>query len=808
MNSLSDLNTLSSQGISFSDSRTKQVTFDRTTAQNQLASIVGTDPYTLVPGINLTKLINAEDEFFANNIVDGGTRTVSGLIYSINMNVSGSVTTDPDQAEAQAQALANYVTFAGVTTGFTGYTPLTGIGSGNMWVVWSVNNSPSYTLLNFSIYGIRSVGDWQLVKSPVINKTVGSLSVNLFQSTLQGTNFSKTWYTTVNPSVTDELGTAGDAYYYSYNYYGGTHLTTIANVPLVTASSNANLVTSNYTCTVTASDVAALGNLSTGGAGGSSVWDSTNYKLTINGNAAQVNSRLGNLIYVPAQNYSGTFKLNYSLYNPVTTYTYTADQYVKNQDDTKFTEPGIDYYDDSTVTVLTSGPSIVYANVAGPYTVTVTATPSTAVYSITTNGSGGTSVWSANTKTLTMTGTRAQVNSHLSSINFEPVDDYTSSVTLNYTVLVDTISFGQTQSLIYKDTNPLVSNTTVSRDYATNGYVQPHLFKFQQPQILEDAVGDPTYTVTLSSTAGRFSTDNVTVQTPFVFSGNVSTVNLNFFNVLFYPNKDVTGTQTFNMQILRDSTQILNQTVPLTNTGLDTTYNLTAGNLIFTSSQTYTPDLARMLYQKYDIMLVGGGAGGGRAPSMISGAGGGGGAGEVIGVTNITLPIGALNITIGSGGAGATTLSGDGAIGGNTSIGGTINYIAEGGRGGGGTSNFRSGGNVGSGGNSVGTAAGGSWRHTGGAGGAGAGAYGGGGGGAMTSGSAGGGEESGFGGDPLLPANFSLVTNVPGAVKEVSPGGAGMGHGNAVRYGGGGGGGDGNYAGGDGYQGIVILRFY
>jgi len=87
-----------------------------------------------------------------------------------------------------------------------------------------------------------------------------------------------------------------------------------------------------------------------------------------------------------------------------------------------------------------------------------------------------------------------------------------------------------------------------------------------------------------------------------------------------------------------------------------------------------------------DILVVGGGGGGGYSYS----AGGGGGGGYVY-LQNISVPSGSYNINVGSGGAGGingASPAGWGGNGANSSITGTINYIALGGGGGAGGSAF------------------------------------------------------------------------------------------------------------------------
>jgi hypothetical protein len=102
-----------------------------------------------------------------------------------------------------------------------------------------------------------------------------------------------------------------------------------------------------------------------------------------------------------------------------------------------------------------------------------------------------------------------------------------------------------------------------------------------------------------------------------------------------------------------------------------------------------------------DILVVGGGGGGGGAY-----VGGGGGGGGYVYLQNISIATGNYTVNVGSGGAAGTT--GGGGNGNNSSITGTINYIALGGGGGAGGS---LGGVVSGIGNNGGSGGGGSYRN-------------------------------------------------------------------------------------------------
>lgn len=78
---------------------------------------------------------------------------------------------------------------------------------------------------------------------------------------------------------------------------------------------------------------------------------------------------------------------------------------------------------------ITGNPTIQDADSAVTYTVTITPSETSAVSSLSSLGSGGTSSFNTSTKVLTITGTKTQVNSHLNSITLA-----STAVEVNYTL--------------------------------------------------------------------------------------------------------------------------------------------------------------------------------------------------------------------------------------------------------------------------------------------------------------------------------------------------------------------------------------
>lgn len=238
----------------------------------------------------------------------------------------------------------------------------------------------------------------------------------------------------------------------------------------------------------------------------------------------------------------------------------------------------------------------------------------------------------------------------------------------------------------------------------------------------------------------------------------------------------------------------------------------------FTSSGTFNVPTG---VTSVNVLVVAGGGGGGCA------YGGGGGGGGVIANSSFTVTSGAsVTVTVGAGGSGSASYAARGANGGNSAFG---SLTAVGGGGGDSFTILAGGASGGSGGGGNGSAtsqtAGGSGTSgQGNAGGQAAYAAGGGGGGASAAGGAAAGSEiGGIGGNGFTSSisGSSQVysggggggTDTSGTSGSGGTGGGGHGGGasgaaSASYYGGGGGGGSGaSEAGGNGYQGIVIVSW-
>jgi hypothetical protein len=240
-------------------------------------------------------------------------------------------------------------------------------------------------------------------------------------------------------------------------------------------------------------------------------------------------------------------------------------------------------------------------------------------------GSGGTSTFTG--ETLTITGTKVQVNERLLNLSIQNITDYASPFYLIYSLTTPTaITVKRSQAMYVSNNNTAISNLNVSRSFVSNTGDQV-VFSTNTPQIIETVSGTPSYTISLTSSAGKFGFSPSTATATFTYTGTKSSVNSIFSTILFYPYIDVSSTQTANYTQSRDGvTELSNQTISLVGTARSTsvpgagTYTYTANTVA-----TFTYEQANYLYA--DVLIVGGGGGAGAVTDKggYPGAGGGGG---------------------------------------------------------------------------------------------------------------------------------------------------------------------------------------
>lgn len=114
-----------------------------------------------------------------------------------------------------------------------------------------------------------------------------------------------------------------------------------------------------------------------------------------------------------------------------------------------------------------TGNPVIIDNYSTTWTATVTPSSTSLITSLTSAGTGGTSSFNATTKVLTIAGTKTQVNSHLNSISYVIPSTTKQDFTLEYGVVNDTLSEGdsRTQQLL---TTEILSATRANESYITN----------------------------------------------------------------------------------------------------------------------------------------------------------------------------------------------------------------------------------------------------------------------------------------------------------------------------------------------------
>lgn len=184
----------------------------------------------------------------------------------------------------------------------------------------------------------------------------------------------------------------------------------------------------------------------------------------------------------------------------------------------------------------------------------------------------------------------------------------------------------------------------IARTY--DGNTGNQLFELDTPQIIQFDVNNPTYTITLSSSLGKFATnDNSAALTNWNYTGTKEEINNIFSNIMFYPNLGTTSNGTFTYTQQRESETPVSFTIDLNYSG--TTETFTPSTYTFTSNGTFTPSNIDIEYSSnIQVLLVGGGGGG------ADGVNGGGGAGgDVLEYSSLSLTSGtSYPIIVGNGG--------------------------------------------------------------------------------------------------------------------------------------------------------------
>ena len=301
-------------------------------------------------------------------------------------------------------------------------------------------------------------------------------------------------------------------------------------------------------------------------------------------------------------------------------------------------------YAEDTLSQILNAPDIISSSEVATFTLAIQASTPADVEEMSSTGSGGTSTWNNTTKTLTIAGTKSQINSHLDALYLRPYQDLDTTISLVYTATrdSDSVQSTKTQSVTCTTTNAEVVNMIgYDRYYYRNSESPLFSYNTDTPYIDDEGVESTvSYTVTFNSADGQFGipADTVAYQDTLTITGNKAYINQQIYKVWFKAD-DIAYDTTFTYTQTRSGIQQVNTTVDLLYGGIGfvvRTYD-TAGTHSLTLDSTETSN------NVFDILLVGGGAGGGT---------GGGGGGTVRTWTGLIATNGNYTITVGDGGEG------------------------------------------------------------------------------------------------------------------------------------------------------------
>lgn len=615
MQSLTDLNNYNtSTTLPFTESRPARLLFNPNTALDQSVTVNEGDIFPASVGIEIIDIIDPDN---------------SVPSYTINVSNLNGLT----------------VEWPTVPTGATVTNPSTGV---------------------YRISGFDTVADWNAIKYPNIilpsQPPNGYIGVFTYTSTIAYTdavtgNQTKSWTTTVNVQDVTILTTPLDQ---RYELNG---VTEISNTPNI-IDLDSEYPGAIWTVTATPSLLEAVSSMASSSTlGGSFIFNTSTKVFTITGTRTQVNGHLNNLS-ITSTTTAIDFAYTYLVENDQDNASDSKSQIFKNIDIELLSNPTsntLTYSEDVDFTI-TSGPLITDNDYTGSesYTATITVTDSLAITSLSSGGSGGSSSFNSETKVLTITGTKTQVNSHLASISVVMAPDYDDSFIITYTVVkFDSSTASKIQQFLCVSDDGEITNMDITRTYVSNN--ENSIFATNTP-VISDNDNDPanSYTITFNCSFGQFGSDGVNAYTTYSFTGTKAQCNSHFSSVKFYPNANVSANGTFTYTQIKNGVTQVSQSVALEGS----VGTFTGRTVTVLDTQTWTPTVLDLLYgQIVEITLVGGGGGG---------SFGGGGGGQVkysttpINFTNTT-----YTLTVGEGGlAGNANFGSDGgsagANGGNT----------------------------------------------------------------------------------------------------------------------------------------------
>ena len=354
----------------------------------------------------------------------------------------------------------------------------------------------------------------------------------------------------------------------------------------------------NYVVTLTLGDALAGSLDTTVTNSATKTWSSPT--LTIVGTKADVNSQLSGLEFYPAADYNSSFNITYVQTNPTDPADWdsgtltTGTLSMIGTDSTDFTAPSILSYTEDTPLTIT-GLQITDVRNASSYESIVTLSSPTNGQ-LSTSGSGGTATYTSGTGVLTITGTKAEVNSHLTSLVFTPNADFNSNVTLDYEQnnITDSVAQGTATITLQGTGSDEVVNVP-----ATHGYREDTTLTVSNPPEITDVASGKHYTVYLTPSNAAFGRAETTGGTwdsgnsRWVITGSKTQVNNDLQTLVYVPSLDVTATNTITYEQIQTTDGItqVNNTLTFNCTDPDDDLNgSTVARQYFTNTATYIFD--------------------------------------------------------------------------------------------------------------------------------------------------------------------------------------------------------------------------
>lgn len=324
MKSLRDLNSIASLRYAITDNRVPSITYSTYAVPENTLTCNNLLLSKYYPEVGFSEIINAgpgyldfSDSGGTNRNIDDADWITCGYRFSIDVKINFGSFSYP-YSNDDIWKISNVVSWAGVKPSFAGRVyPLTGVGSGTMYAYYTgspifgndgLGNPRGY---RYSVFGIKNINDWNLVKNPLVNLTYLQAEVH---GTLETAYREDTWDTGFNTSNRPVDGMTAPADVVESTNANLVNFSRNRKVFAYLPGDNAQYVAPNYTPqinesgsdTYTANIAVTSGNLKFNAVTYGNLISST-------GNVDIVNNVLRNFQYTPDTGFLGTVPLSLSV---------------------------------------------------------------------------------------------------------------------------------------------------------------------------------------------------------------------------------------------------------------------------------------------------------------------------------------------------------------------------------------------------------------------------------------------------------------------------------------------------------------